>query len=249
MTPKVSVIVPSYNEAADLKRQAINQIDGYLKIQKYPYEVLIVDDGSTNNTVSVVEKEIKNKKNFKLIKNPHGGKAITVMIGMLVSKGDIALFTDMDQATPIYEIEKLLPKFDSGFDIVIGSRHGRKGASLSRKLAAWGFASLRNIILNLPLSDTQCGFKLFNRKSINLIFPKLLNDWQAMKQEGAAVNAGFDAEVLFIAKKQKLKIAEVNVLWHHVQNEKQVQIIKDGIEAIKDMVRIRLSDAMGKYGG
>lgn len=243
---KLSVIIPSYNESVAIKEQAIESIDQFLKQQKYSYEVLIVDDQSTNGTLSLVEKLCKKKKNFKLIKNSHGGKAITVMSGMISSKGDVAVFTDMDQATPIGEVNKLIVQFDKGQDIVIGSRLGRKGAPVLRKLAAFVFAMLRNVILGLPFSDTQCGFKGFNRKAINMIFPEMLKRWEKSKASGAAVNAGFDVETLFIAKKKDLKIADVAVEWHHVGTE-QVQLIKDSLDAIKDMLRIKLNEIAGKY--
>lgn len=246
MNIKLSVVVPSYHESAEIKKKAIEDMDSYLKKQDFSYEVLIVDDGSTNGTLDVVKEAIKNKSHFRLMENPHGGKAITVMTGLLESKGEIALFTDMDQATPLDQIEKFFPKFEDGFDVVIGSRKGRKGAPLIRKLAAWGFATMRGIILGLPFADTQCGFKAFDRKAVEKIFPMLLKEWRNMKAKGAAVNAGFDVEALFIAKKRDLKIAEVEVNWHHVQSE-QVQIIADAIEAIKDMLRIRLNDFSGKY--
>jgi dolichyl-phosphate beta-glucosyltransferase len=248
MKTKLSIVVPSYNETIELKRKAIEDIDSYLKKQDYTYEVLIVDDGSTNDSVPVVKEYIKNKKNFKLIENPHGGKALTVMSGMLLAEGEIALFTDMDQATPIDQIEKFIPKFEEGYDIVIGARKGRKGAPLIRKIAAWGFATLRNLILGLPFSDTQCGFKVFNKQARDEVFSKLKTEWSKAKAKGAAVNAGFDVETLFLAKKKGFKIADVEVNWHHVQNEKQVQIVRDSIEALKDMLRIRLNDIQGKYG-
>jgi dolichyl-phosphate beta-glucosyltransferase len=245
--PRLSIIVPSYNETAKIKIDAIKAIDEYLKGQKYSYEVLIVDDESTNGTLELVEQEIKNHKGFKLLANKHGGKAITVMTGLLKSTGEIALFTDMDQATPIDQVEKLLKKFDEGYDVVIGSRTGRKGAPLMRKLAGFTFSLLRTLILGLPLKDTQCGFKAFSRKSVDQIFPTLITKWERMKAGGAAVNAGFDIETLFLAKKCGLKITEVDVDWHHVENIKQVQLVKDSIEAIKDMIRIRLNDIQGSY--
>ncbi len=244
--PKLSVIIPSYNESENLKKDVLRNVYNYLSRQDYSYEVLIVDDGSTDETVDIVKEKIKSFKNFKLLQNSHGGKAITVMTGLVKSHGDIALFTDMDQATPINQIEKMFPKFDEGFDIVIGSRHGREGAPILRKLAAWGFALLRNLILGLPFSDTQCGFKAFNRKSIEIIFPDLLKKWQSVHVKGAAVNAGFDVEVLFIAKEKGLKIAEVDVDWHYVGTER-VQIIKDSLDAIGDMIRIRWNEIQGKY--
>lgn len=243
---KLSVVIPAYNEAKNLKSGCLNPVFNYLKKQHYSYEVLIVDDGSTDETVFLVEKYIQDKKGFKLVRNSHGGKAITVMNGMLKTSGEVAVFTDMDQATPIDQIEKLLPKFEEGFDIVIGSRLGRKGAPPVRKLAAFAFSLLRNLILGLPFSDTQCGFKAFNQRSRKVVFPKVLADWEKMRAKGAAVNAGFDVEILFLAKKLGFKIVEMPVDWHHVGTER-VQLIKDALEAIKDILRIKINDLFGKY--
>lgn len=244
---KLSVIIPAYNESENLNNGVLDEVYNYLKKQNYTYEVLIVDDGSKDNSVQLVKKYIEDKASFKLIENPHSGKAITVMTGMLKALGQVVLFTDMDQATPINQIEKLLPKFDQGYDIVIGSRTGREGAPLIRKVVAWGFASLRNIIIGLPLKDTQCGFKAFNQKAIQAIFPMVLKIWQSMRSSGnAAVNAGFDVETLFIAKNMGFKIADVPVEWRFVGTER-VQVIQDALEALKDMLRIRLTDLTGKY--
>src|SRR3989344_1815603 len=112
---KLSVIIPAFNEENNIKNGVLNSVEEYLKSQNYNYEVIIVDDGSKDNTTSQVEEFIKNKKNFSLIKNPHSGKAVTVMTGLLKAQGEIALFTDMDQATPISEVEKFFSKFESGF--------------------------------------------------------------------------------------------------------------------------------------
>lgn len=244
---KLSVIIPAYNEAQNLKKGVLEEVADYLKGVDYDYEVLIVDDGSTDNTVSLAEKQIKENKGFKLIKNQHGGKAITVIRGLLKAAGEIALFTDMDQATPINQIEKILPLFKDGFDIVIGSRTGRKGAPIIRKLMAWIWAAIRTITLGLPFKDTQCGFKAFNVKSRQLIFTKMLKEWTKMRVKGAAVNAGFDVETLFLAQKLGFKIAEVEVEWHHMGTER-VQMIKDSLDGLKDILRIKWNDLMGKYG-
>ena len=244
---KLSIIIPSYNESVELKRKAIDEIEKFLSSKKFSYEILIIDDGSSNGTLEFVKKYVSSKKNFRVIENEHGGKAITVMSGMLEAKGQIRLFTDMDQATPITELNKFLLKFNQGFDIVIGTRHGRKGAPVLRKIAAFGFSLLRNVFLGLPFADTQCGFKAFKAQAAEKIFPPLLASWKKMKAKEAAVNAGFDVETLFVARKKDLKIAEVDVNWHHVQNEKQVQLVRDSLETIKDMVRIRLNDLNGKY--
>lgn len=243
---KLSVIIPAYNAEDIITSGVLEQVDEYLSKQKYSYEVIVVDDGSSDKTVEAAENHIKNKKNFTLLKNTHGGKAITVMTGLLASKGEISVFTDIDQATPLKEIEKFFPEFEQGYDIVIASRKERKGAPPVRKLAGWTFSLLRNIILGLPFRDTQCGFKAFNRRTIDEIFPKMLSRWKNMKVSGAAVNAGFDVEMLFIAKSKDLKIKEVDVNWQHGGDAK-VRLVKDAIEAIKDLFRIRFSHMNGTY--
>lgn len=243
---KLSVIIPAYNEAANLKKGSLAEVNEYLKAQKYTYEVIVVDDGSTDNTADLIEKETARMDNFRLIRNAHGGKAVTVMSGLLEARGEIAVFTDMDQATPIKEIEKFLPKFEEGYDIVIGSRDGRKGSPVVRKLLAWGFITLRNIIMSLPFKDTQCGFKAFNQKSIQAVIPQLLDIWKNNKKKGAAVNAGFDVELLFLASRKNLKIAEVLVEWRHVQSER-IQAVSDALDALSDMVRIRILSLLGRY--
>ena len=244
---QLSVVIPSYNEERNLKKRVLKQVEDYLNKQKFTYEVVIVDDGSSDSSVKIIKNYIEDSKNFRFIQNPHGGKAMAVMTGMIESKGERVLFTDMDQATPITEWEKFAPKFDGGFDIVIGSRQGRKGAPVIRKLAAWGFSILRGIILGLPFKDTQCGFKAFSKAAVDKIIPKIKDEWGVVHFKGGAVNAGFDVELLYLAKKYGFKIKEVGVEWNYVDTER-VQVIKDAAAAIYDMFRIRINDLKGKYG-
>ncbi|MDO8486503.1 MAG: glycosyltransferase [Candidatus Staskawiczbacteria bacterium] len=243
---KLSVIIPIYNGEKDLERGVLDEVDKYLKEQDYDYEVLIVDDGSSDNTVDVALKQINNKTGFRLIKNPHKGKAVTVMTGLLESHGEITVFTDIDQSTPLKEIEKFFPKFEKGFDIVIGSRSGRAGAPIVRKIVALGFAVLRTLILGLTISDTQCGFKAFNRQSIELIFTNMIKRYQNVTVSGRALNANFDVEFLYLAGKKHLKIAEVKVYWHD-ENPQNAHLIKNAIDALKGMIQVKLQDLKGKY--
>jgi dolichyl-phosphate beta-glucosyltransferase len=243
---KISVVIPSYNEQKNLEKGVLEEVGDYLKKLKIDYEVLVVDDGSTDFSIDLVKKYIQKDKNFKLIQNNHGGKAIAVLTGMEKAIGEIVLFTDMDQATPINQLDKFIPMFNQGFDIVIGSRTGRKGAPLVRKLAAWGFSVLRGLILGLPFKDTQCGFKAFNKKSIEKIVPKIWKEWGIVHFKGGAVNAGFDVELLYLAKKYGFKISEIPVEWNYVDTER-VQVVKDAAAAIYDMFRIRVNDLKGKY--
>ncbi len=243
---KLSIIIPAYNEERNLKKGVLTQVSNFLESKKLEYEVIIVDDGSTDSTKEIIKKYISKNSKFKLIENAHGGKAIAVMTGMEEATGEIVLFTDMDQATPINQLDKFIPEFEKGADIVIGSRQGRKGAPMVRKLSAWGFSILRAIILGLPFKDTQCGFKAFNKVSIEKIIPKIKKEWGVIHFKGGAVNAGFDVELLYLAKKYGFKIAEVPVEWNYVDTER-VQVVKDALAAIYDMIKLRVNDLKGKY--
>ncbi len=244
---KFSVVIPAYNEEKNLNKGVLDEVRSYLDNRKFEYEVIVVDDGSTDSSLGFIKKYISKYEKFKLIQNSHGGKAMAVMTGMLAAIGEIVLFTDMDQATPINQWDKFAPKFEEGYDLVIGSRHGRKGAPFIRKLSAWGFSILRHIILGLPFEDTQCGFKAFSKIAVEKIIPKIKHEWGVLHIKGeGAVNAGFDVELLYLAKKYGFKIAEVDVEWNYVDTER-VQIIKDALAAIYDMFRIRINDLRGKY--
>jgi dolichyl-phosphate beta-glucosyltransferase len=242
---KISIVIPAYNEFKNLGKGVLSKVIKYTDYLIYPFEVILVDDGSKDDTVRLIKKQIQGKKGYRLIENPHRGKAITVMTGILAADGEIIFFIDMDQATPIQQMEKFFPHFVEGCDIVIGSRHGRQGAPPARKLYAWGFTILRKIILGLPFSDTQCGFKAFNKKTAQIIFPKLLRHWQKMKYNGAAVNAGFDVDLLFLARRKGFKIAEIPVEWSYVGSERVR--MGSALEAFADILRIRLRSIRGGY--
>lgn len=245
----LSVVIPAFNEEKNLKKGVLEVVYTFLKKQKYDWEVLIVDDGSTDKTVQIISDFAKGHKGFRITKEPHRGKGRTVIAGMFAAKGDVVLFADMDQATPIYELKKILPKFTKGFDVVIGSRRGRKGANAIRKVMAYGFMILRTLILRLPFKDTQCGFKAFKHESIRPIFDRLkvFNDTQAAP--GSAVTAGFDLEVLYIARKLGLKIAEVPVEWEEKGDRGNfgVNPVKDSWDGLRDLLRVRMNAIMGKY--
>jgi len=243
---KISIVIPSYNEENNLRTGSLSGMVDYLKEQKYSWEIIVVDDGSTDKTAELALKFAKNHTNITVLREPHRGKGGTVIAGMLKAKGDIIIFDDMDQATPIDQLEFILPKFSDSFDVVIGSRTGREGAPIIRKTMAFGFSVLRNLILQLPYKDTQCGFKGFTKEASEKIFKRLqiFNNNQA--QSGASVSAGFDLEILYVARKLKLKVAEVPVVWHHKEGTK-VNPIKDSWEGLRDLVKVRINALQGKY--
>ena len=133
----LSVVIPSYNEMGNLRKGTLSKVKRYLDKQTFSYEVIVVDDGSTDGSREYVKEFSNEEKEFRLIENSHSGKAGAVTTGMLEAKGDYVLFTDMDQATPIEELEKLLPYTEKGYDVVIGSRNSnRQGAPITRKIMA-----------------------------------------------------------------------------------------------------------------
>lgn len=244
----LSVVIPSYNEMANLQKGVLDKVEHYLSKQKYSYEIIIVDDGSDDGSAEFVQNFVKENPKFKLVKNSHTGKAGALTNGMLKATGENVLFTDMDQATPIEQIDKLLP-FVNKFDIVIGSRNStRKGAPFSRILMAKGMITLRTLIVGVRgIQDTQCGFKLFKNPIAKDLFAKLQKFHKGYKAiSGSSVKAGFDVELLFLARKNNYSIKEVPVDWLYVET-RRVSPIKDSVEALEDLIRIRMNDLRGKY--
>jgi glycosyltransferase involved in cell wall biosynthesis len=248
MTDKIflSIVIPSYNEENNIRTGSLSGMVDYLNGQDYSWEIIVVDDGSTDKTAELAEKFAQNHKNIRVLRGPHRGKGGTVISGMLKATGSIVVFDDMDQATPIDQLEKVLPNFKEGFDVVIGSRAGREGAPLIRKTMAYGFAILRNVILQLPFKDTQCGFKAFTNSASKKIFERLKIFNEKELTSGASVSAGFDLEILYVARKLKLKVIEVPVIWHHKEGTK-VNPIKDSWEGLRDLIKVRLNALQGKY--
>jgi len=244
----LSVVIPAYNEETNIRLGALNKVSRYLREQKFSWEVILVNDGSTDQTQPLLTEFCRQNKGFRLIRNPHQGKAATVVTGMLLGMGKIILFSDFDQATPINQIEKILPWFEQGCDIVIGSRSGkREGAPLLRLLMARGFMFLRGLLLGLRgVVDTQCGFKAFRREVARAIFGSLKLYGQQSRVTGSKVTAGFDLEVLYLAKKLGYQIKEIPVEWHYVET-RRVNPLKDSWQGFLDILKIRWKAWKGEY--
>jgi dolichyl-phosphate beta-glucosyltransferase len=235
--PFLSVIVPAYNEAERIGA-SLNTLLAFLKNQSFTFELIVVDDGSRDATVRVVEATIHGNDAARLIRyTPNRGKGYAVRQGMLASQGEIALFTDADLSTPVIEIANALRYLRGGCDIVIGSR--ALGNSqivvyqpLYRRIAAKIFNLLRDGIVGAGISrfkDTQCGFKAFQGESARQIFSH------------AQVNGFmFDVEVLYLALKWNYRIEEMPVEWANVPGSK-VRLIRDMVRMFKDLALIRLS--------
>ncbi len=250
MKPKrdISIVIPAYNEEKNIRLGALDKVSRFLEKQRYSWEVILVNDGSTDETQTLLSLFVEKNKGFILINNPHQGKAATVITGIQHAHGDIVLFSDLDQATPLSEIDKLLPYFQKGYDVVIGSRNARReGAPLTRVLMARGFMVIRSLVLGLEgITDTQCGFKAFKRVAVESIFSRLKLYGESREVTGSMVTAGFDIEVLFVAKKLGYAIKEVPVEWHYVET-RRVNPILDSLHALGDILRIRFNALKGRY--
>lgn len=247
--PFLSVVIPCYNEEKNLQRGVLDEVKSYLKKQKYLWEVIISDDGSTDESKNFLENYCQKNPNFILLKNPHRGKPFAVKAGIQKAKGEIILFTDMDQSTPLKEIEKFFPFFKQNYDIVIGSRGlERKGFSFLRKIASIIFRTFRQTLLLREISDTQCGFKAFKNKVAKDLFSQLLIFKKPTEVKGWRVGA-FDVELLFIAKKRGYKIVEVPVKWHDkdIGKEKQRKFLKESWMMLKEIIRVKVNDFRGFY--
>jgi len=246
--PYLSIVIPAYNEEINIRLGALDKVARFMDGLSYSWEVLLVDDGSTDSTPKLLEEYTRVTPGFRVIHNPHQGKAATVITGSLAARGDIVLFTDLDQATPLSEVEKLTPWFKKGFDVVIGSRNSRReGAPLTRIAMARGFMMIRSIILGLHgITDTQCGFKALRQSVARDIFGRLKLYGDRHVVEGSMVTAGFDIEVLFLAKKLNYNIKEVPVEWHYVET-RRVNPVKDSWQGFMDILKIRVNAWRGLY--
>ncbi len=250
MNPYLTVVVPAYNETANIQYGALSKVSDYLELQDYTYEVLVVDDGSEDDTAALAERFAANHAHFRVLRNPHRGKAFTVATGLKSAAGAIVLFTDMDQATPIAESAKLLPYFSQGFDIVIGSRGTvRRNAPMWRRAMSNSQVLLRNLILGFrDITDTQCGFKAFRHTVISPILSRLrvYNQDDVRTVQGASVSAGFDVEMLFVAQRLGYRIKEVPVEWDY-RFSRRVNLLRDSVRGLRELLSIRSADMQGAY--
>lgn len=247
--PFLSVVIPAYNEEKRLP-QTLGNVLEYVKQQAYTSEVIVVDDGSCDRTVDVVESFRAAHPGVLLIRNDHRGKGYAVRTGMLAARGRIVLFSDADLSTPIQDIEKLLPWFDRGYGIVIGSREGAGARRIKepfyRHLMGRVFNLFVRILAVHGIDDTQCGFKAFRDDIARDVFSRMKLYGENAKRVTGSMVTGFDVEVLFIGSKSGEKIKAVPVEWRY-GNESKVSPMKDSLRLLRDVLLVRWNDLQGKY--
>ncbi|MFC1790305.1 glycosyltransferase [Patescibacteria group bacterium] len=254
----LSVVIPCYNEEANLKRMVLAEVASYLERKDFSWEVLISDDGSTDQSLKLITRFVKEHPGFQVLKNKHGGKPWAVFQAVKKAQGKYVLLTDMDQSTPIAELEKLLPWVEKGYPVVIGSRGmTRKGFPLFRKLGAVVFRQFRSLFMLKEITDTQCGFKLFRDDLLKRFFPKL--DVLNKVASGWTVTS-YDVELLFMMEKSGAKIKEVLVGWQdrdvsttkgkEETSKKRsylTRYFKESREMALQIFQVKLNDLRGKY--
>ena len=238
--PRLSIVIPAYNESARIE-DALERVMSCVAERGWDAEVVVVDDGSKDNTAEIVHRWMEQHPRLHLVHNPgNKGKGYSVRNGLLQAAGDIVMFTDADLSAPMEEAERLIAAIEDGVDVAIGSRWMDRTRQtihqpLYRQFFGRCFNRITRMVMGLPFKDTQCGFKAFKRSAAQVIFRlQTIERW------------GFDPEILFIARKLKYVVREVPVTWGHDERSR-ISYLKDGMKMLEDMARIRANSLAGRY--
>ncbi len=232
---KLSVVIPAYNEEDRIVRTLSETVD-YLAAQSYDSEIVVVSDGSTDNTVEVAQGFAKNEGPVvrALEYKPNQGKGYAVQYGMLRAEGERVLFMDADYAVPIQEIEKAHVLIDDGVDIAIASRAlsdsvVNKHQNLPREISAKIYNLIQTLTLGIRYPDTQCGFKMFTKKVVDVLF--------SQQKLNSVI---FDPEILWLAKREGYEVGQFPVQWSHIEDSRIVyDSIGKSLFVFQELFRIR----------
>ena len=235
---QLSVVVPAYNEESRLGA-TLEQILAHLDRQGLTFELLAVDDGSTDRTPELVKAIAARDARVRLIREPHRGKGAAVRSGALAAVGRVVLFCDADLSHPVEDLTRL-PVLLDGAQIAIASRQGagarRIGEPFHRHLMGRVFNFIVRTVAVPGIQDTQCGLKCFTRAAARDLFSRQSVD-----------GFGFDVEILFLARKLGYRVVEVPITWRHVPASR-VDPLRDTVRMLSDVLRVRWNDRRGRYG-
>jgi len=244
MEPKapgyLSLVIPAFNEDRRIG-ESLDRILSFFRGQSYTFEIIVVDDGSTDRTVEVVRGFAASEPRLRVEAQPRNfGKGEAIRKGMLLAGGKHLFFSDADLSVPIEAVPDFLSRLEAGYDVAVGSRRAAGAVievhqPIHRELMGKVFTRLSNLILGLRLKDFTCGFKAFRRDAARELFSRQrLGGWS------------FDSEILYLAKAKGYRIAEVPVVWRNDEATK-VRLGRDVVRSFVDLWNIRLNHALGKY--
>jgi dolichyl-phosphate beta-glucosyltransferase len=234
----LSVIIPAFNEAGRLS-QTLEQVDRFLSSQSFTYEILVVENGSSDGTLQIAQELQKKIHNLAVLHEDIRGKGWAVKQGMLAASGEFRFICDADLSMPIEEVTRFFPPQLEETPIAIASREAAGAARYDepeyRHFIGRIFNFLVRILLIGGLNDTQCGFKCFRGDAAERIFPLVtIQGWT------------FDVEALFIGRKTGYIIREIPIPWYY-KPQSRVKVLRDSIQMGLDLLKIRLNDITGKY--
>jgi glycosyltransferase involved in cell wall biosynthesis len=237
--PHLSVVIPAFNEATRII-PTLEDVVQYLQGRPYLWEVIVVDDGSDDETGQLVDDWSADHPGVKLVRVPHKGKGWAVKQGMLAAEGLYAFMCDADGAMPIHWLDNFLVEMDSGYDIVIGSRElagaKRTNEPAYRHIRGRVFNWIVRLLAVRGFQDTQCGYKLFKLEAV-------LDLFSLQRSTGF----GFDVEILYLARKKGLRVLEMPIEWYHRRSSK-VRPGSDAFLMLRDTLLVRWNDLRGAYG-
>jgi nicotinamide riboside transporter PnuC len=233
----ISIVIPVFNEEKRIE-SFLSTVITYLLEKDFSYEIVIVDDGSTDQTVNIINSMLDERvpDKFRIIKlDPNIGKGGAVRKGMLEATGEYVFFVDADGATPVNEIDSFIENLSPDYDVYIGKRAVKESTRFKRIFLGYGYTILANCVLNLKIFDYTCGFKCYSHRCIEKIFSRqTLNNWS------------FDTEDLFIASKYAFKINAIPVKWQHIEGSK-VKVLQNVFVCALDLLKIRINNMKGLY--
>ncbi|RPI94424.1 MAG: glycosyltransferase family 2 protein [Chloroflexi bacterium] len=240
-SPDLSIIVPAYNEEA-LIASTLDGLQAYLSSRPEQYEIIVVDDGSQDKTVELIEQwQGCNEVDLRLLVNPQNmGKGFSIRRGVLESRGQFIIFIDADLPYRLEAIDKFLQALRNGCDLAVGSRvlpgSQVKGVPILRFISGQIFSLMVQTVLFPGLPDTQCGFKSFRAAAAKEIFRRLTID-----------GFGFDVEMLFVARKRRLAVQPVAVQMIDHRHRSRVRLVVDSFKMFGNLFMVRWNDLRGKY--
>jgi len=238
--PYFSLIIPAHNEEQRLP-DTLKQVTAYLQAQPFDFEVLVVENNSTDHTLAIAQAFSAQHPQVRVLQNAQRGKGRAVKQGMLAARGEYRFMCDADLSMPITEIGKFLPPALTGYDIVIASREApgsiRYNEPIYRHLGGRAINLIIRLLALPGLQDSQCGFKCFTARAAEDLFNiQTLNGWS------------FDIELLFVARMRGYRLIEVPIHWYY-QCESKVHAVRDALRMIRDIFTIRWNAVRGGYGG